>query len=47
VLTTNTRKFNTAANEKNKRDLKGYVRCKTGDENNAYLGLAVLLHMLP
>ena len=37
VLTTNTRKFNTAANEKSKRDLKGYVRCKTGDEDNEYL----------
>ncbi|WP_409227167.1 ATP-binding protein [Gudongella sp. SC589] len=37
VLTTNTRKFNTAANEKSKRDLRGYVRCKTGDEENAFL----------
>ena len=37
VLTTNTRRFNTAANEKSRRDLKGYVRCKTGDEDNAYL----------
>lgn len=37
VLTTNTRKFNTAANEKSNRDLKGYVRCKTGDEERAYL----------
>jgi len=37
VLTTNHRKFNTAANEKSSRDLKGYVRCKTGNENNAYL----------
>lgn len=37
VLTTNTRKFNTAANEKSKRDLKGYVRCKTGDEGNTYI----------
>lgn len=36
VLTTNTRKFNTAANEKSRRDLKGYVRCKTGDEENIY-----------
>jgi uncharacterized protein YPO0396 len=36
VLTTNTRKFNTAANEKSNRDLKGYVRCKTGDEERAY-----------
>jgi uncharacterized protein YPO0396 len=37
VLTTNTRKFNIAANEKSKRDLKGYVRCKTGNEKSAYL----------
>lgn len=37
VLTTNTRKFNTAANEKSNRDLRGYVRCKTGDEERAYL----------
>ncbi len=37
VLTTNNRKFNTAANEKSSRDLKGYVRCKTGNEDNAYI----------
>ncbi|MTK13670.1 MAG: cell division protein MukB [Clostridiaceae bacterium] len=37
VLTTNNRKFNTAANEKSNRDLKGYVRCKTGNENNTYI----------
>lgn len=37
VLTTNTRKFNTAANEKSKRDLKGYVRCKTGNEGKMYV----------
>ena len=37
VLTTNTRKFNTAANEKSSRDLKGYVRCKTGSEDSAYI----------
>ncbi len=36
VLTTNTRRFNPAANEKSKRDLKGYVRCKTGEEGNVY-----------
>lgn len=36
ILTTNTRKFNPAANEKSKRDLKGYVRCKTGEEGNTY-----------
>ena len=37
VLTTNKRRFNTAANEKSNRNLKGYVRCKTGNENSAYL----------
>jgi|LSQX01.1.fsa_nt_gb uncharacterized protein YPO0396 len=37
VLTTNNRKFNIAANEKSSRDLKGYVRCKTGNEDNTYL----------
>lgn len=37
VLTTNNRKFNTAANEKSSRDLKGYVRCKTGNENSVYI----------
>jgi len=37
VLTTNTRKFNTAANEKSNRNLKGYVRCKTGNEDSIYM----------
>jgi chromosome segregation ATPase len=37
VLTTNHRKFNTAANEKSNRDLKGYVRCKTGNEDDTYV----------
>ena len=37
VLTTNTKKFNIAANEKSNRDLKGYVRCKTGNENAPYV----------
>ncbi|MHB1454273.1 MAG: ATP-binding protein [Saccharofermentanales bacterium] len=37
VLTTNNRRFNTAANEKSSRDLKGYVRCKTGNEDSTYL----------
>ena len=36
VLTTNSRRFNPAANERSKRDLKGYVRCKTGEEGNTY-----------
>ncbi|MDW7670352.1 MAG: SbcC/MukB-like Walker B domain-containing protein [Bacillota bacterium] len=36
VLTTNYKQFNTAANEKSTRDLKGYVRCKTGNENSEY-----------
>ncbi|HAE61800.1 MAG TPA: cell division protein MukB [Eubacteriaceae bacterium] len=37
VLTTNYRKFNTAANEKSSRDLKGYVRCKVGNEDSTYI----------
>lgn len=37
ALTTNSRRFNPAANEKSKRDLKGYVRCKTGEEGNTYV----------
>ena len=36
VLSTNQRKFNTAANEKSNRNLKGYVRCKTGIESQPY-----------
>lgn len=37
VLTTNTRRFNVAANEKGNRNLKGYVRCKIGYVGEAYL----------
>lgn len=37
VLTTNTRKFNVAANEKGNRDLRGYVRCKVGKIGETYL----------
>ena len=37
VLTTNTRKFNVAANEKGNRNLKGYVRCKIGNVGETYL----------
>lgn len=37
VLTTNTRRFNIAANEKSNRSLKGYVRCKTGTIGETYL----------
>ncbi len=37
VLTVNRQGFNLAANEKSKRNLKGYVRCKTGDDTNTYL----------
>lgn len=37
VLTTNTRRFNVAANEKGKRDLRGYIRCKIGNVGEAYL----------
>ena len=36
VLTTNTQRFNLAANEKSSRDLKGYVRCKLGEEGKKY-----------
>ena len=37
VLTTNTTRFNTAANEKGKRTLLGYVRGKTGDVGKEYI----------
>ena len=37
VLTTNTRRFNAAANEKGNRNLKGYVRCKIGNVGETYL----------
>lgn len=37
VLTTNTRRFNAAANEKGNRSLKGYVRCKIGNVGETYL----------
>ena len=37
VLTTNTRRFNVAANEKGNRNLKGYVRCKVGNVGETYL----------
>ena len=37
VLTTDTKSFNSATNQKSKRNLKSYVRCKTGEEDNAYL----------
>ena len=43
VLTTNTRKFNLAANEKSNRSLKGYVRCKTGTIGEFYLRKNVVL----
>lgn len=36
VLTNNSRRFNPAANERSKRTLLGYVRCKTGEEGNEY-----------
>ena len=36
VITTNSKKFNMAANEKGKRDLKGYVRCKVGNVGETY-----------
>ena len=37
ILTTNTRRFNLAANTDSKRSLKSYVRGKTGEEENEYL----------
>ena len=37
VLTTNSRKFNVAANENGNRSLKGYVRCKVGNVGEEYL----------
>lgn len=37
VLTANPRNFNKSANENSKRDLKGYVRCKTGIDGKEYL----------
>ncbi len=37
VLTTNTRRFNVAANENGNRNLKGYVRCKVGNVGETYL----------
>ena len=37
VLTTNSKKFNVAANEKGNRNLKGYVRCKVGNVGEEYL----------
>ncbi len=36
VLTAGKQKFNSAANDKGKRDLMGYVRCKTGKDSNQY-----------
>ncbi len=39
VLTTSTKSFNlatTVGEKRSKRDLKGYVRCKTGEEGNTY-----------
>ncbi len=37
ILTTNSRKFNQAANAESRRTLKGYVRGKTGEEGSEYL----------
>ncbi len=36
VLTTNSRKFNVAANEKGNRTLKSYIRCKVGNVDETY-----------
>ena len=37
LLTAGNQSFNQAANEKSGRDLRGYVKCKLGQENRAYL----------
>lgn len=37
ILTGGEQNFNLAANEKGKRDLKGYVKCKLGAEDKEYL----------
>ena len=37
ILTGGDQTFNLAANEKGKRDLKGYVKCKLGAEDKEYL----------
>ena len=37
VLTAGDQYFNMAANEKGKRDLRGYVKCKIGSEDREYL----------
>ena len=37
ILTGGDQNFNLAANEKGKRDLKGYVKCKLGAEDKEYL----------
>lgn len=37
VLTCGKARFNSAAHEKAKRDLLGYVRCKTGNDSSIYL----------
>ena len=37
ILTTNSRRFNLAANTDSKRSLKSYIRGKTGEEGNEYL----------
>lgn len=37
VITAGDTKFNLAANEKGKRDLRGYVKCKLGVEDREYL----------
>ena len=37
LITAGEKKFNQAANDKSKRDLRGYVKCKLGIENKEYL----------
>ena len=43
VLTGNTTRFNEAANEKSKRDLRGYVRCKVNTTNETYMRKGVAI----
>lgn len=37
LITAGEKKFNQAANDKGKRDLRGYIKCKTGIEGKEYL----------
>ena len=43
VLTGGGKNFNKAANEKSKRDLKGYIRCKTGEMEKTYKRIGMIV----